>query len=105
MKRSFVLIVLVIALGGCATIQQKGTALKLKGVVADSRSGCVVQDKELIALTLKIRNNYDQLVSLHKDSDKRIKELTIKLEETIKGLEELKAERKRHAERMIKILR
>ena len=105
MKRSFVLIVLVMALGGCATIQQKGTALKLKGVVADSRSGCVVQDKALIALTLKIRNNYDQLVSLHKDSDKRIKELTIKLEETIKGLEELKAKRKQHVERMIKILR
>ena len=105
MKRSFVLIVLAIALGGCATIQQKRTALELKGVVADSRSGCVVQDKELIALTLKIRNNYDQLVSLHKDSDKRIKELTLELEGIIKELEELKAEREQFADRMFKILR
>lgn len=105
MKRSFVLIVLVIVLGGCATIQQKRAALELKGAAADSRSDYTAEDKELLALTLKIRNNYDQLVSLHKDSDKRIKELTIKLEETIKGLEELKAKRKQHVERMIKILR
>ena len=105
MKRSFVLIVLVIVLGGCATIQQKRAALELKGAAADSRSDYTAEDKELLALTLKIKNNYDQLVSLHKDSDKRIKELTLELEGIIKELEELKAEREQFADRMFKILR
>lgn len=101
--KKFFLIIAMIVLGGCTTTQ-KGAGIKpismSKYRVEEKqlKKAIEIMDKNLLILTLKIRDNYNQLISHHKAAKAQIKKLSTEIDK-------LKTEKKEFSKRIFKILK